>query len=302
MRIGFLQRYEELRIEFAKKTGFKSVELLVGPESDCLPGKDGWEDKAEAVKARFEEAGIRISCIGGLYVNHFDSQQAKEYEEFTRKVILLAERIEVPVVAGFAGKLIDRPLEESVEPFKKVWGKHAKFAEDHGVKIAFENCPMGIYHLPPGGNNCMCTPRMWELCFNAVPSDALGLEWDPSHLICLLIDPVENIRTWANKVYHVHAKDAKINETALRKYGIYAPGVIEHCFPGFGDTNWAIVIKELLRSGYRGDLNIEGGHDSVYNSRLAAEGRPEGIKLNYDGEDLGLMLSYRYLSQFVDEP
>ncbi len=302
MRIGFLHRYESPRIEFAKQVGFKSAEVLVSMDSDCLPGNPSWEEKAEKLKSEFEDAGIRISCLGGLYLNHFDEEKKEQYAEFTRKVIQLAEKINVPVVAGFAGKLIDRPLEESVEPFKKVWSEHAKFAEDHNVKIAFENCPMGPYHLPPGGNNCMCTPRMWELCFNAVPSNALGLEWDPSHLIGLMIDPIENLRIWSSKVYHVHAKDAKVYDFNMRKYGIYAPGSVEHCFPGFGDTDWAQVIKELLRGGYRGDLNIEGWHDAVYNAHLQASGNPQNTKLSTDGEDIGLILAYKYLSQFVDEP
>jgi sugar phosphate isomerase/epimerase len=291
MRIGFIQRYGQLRIDFAVRNGFKSLELAVVPEDYILPANNGWKDKASRLKADLDQAGLRISCIGGLYVNHFDKEKAEFFAAFTKNTIRLAEFLNVPTVAGFAGKLIDRPLEESIEPFKKVWSRHAKFAEDHGIKIAFENCPMGWHHLPPGGNNCLCTPLMWEACFNAVPSDALGLEWDPSHLIGLMIDPIQNLRAWASKVYHVHAKDAKVYRFNLDKNGIFAHGSVEHCMPGFGDTDWAQVVKELLRAGYRSDLNIEGWHDAVYNNGMTPT-----------GEDLGLILAYRHLSQFVDEP
>ncbi len=302
MRIGFLQRYDNLRIDFAKKVGFKSAELLVTPESDCLPGSTDWQKNAEKLQAKFSDSDIRISCIGGLYVNHLDEKDAQKFAEYTKNVILLAEYLKVPVIAGFGGKIIDKPLEESIEPFKQVWSKHAKFAEERGIRIAFENCPMGTFHLPPGGNNCVCTPLMWEACFDAVGSDALGLEWDPSHLIGMMIDPIANLRAWVSRVYHVHAKDAKVYPENLAKNGIYAPGSVEHCFPGFGDTDWAQVTKELIRGGYRGDMNIEGWHDRVYNGNMKPNGYPENLKIDTNGEDLGLILTYRHLAQFVDEP
>jgi len=303
MRVGFMHRYGNLRIEFAREVGFKSAELIVPIDADCLPGRAGWKKPAQAVKEAFAEAGIRISCVGGPYVNHMDREQAAKFRKYTRSVILLAEYLGVSTVAGFAGKLVDRLLEDSIEPFKKIWSDHAAFAKAHGVRYAFEHCPMGRYHLPPGGNNCMCTPAMWEACFNAVDSDALGLEWDPSHLIGLLIDPIHNLKTWAGKVYHVHAKDAKIDRIALARFGLYAEKVCEHCFPGLGDTDWGQVVKELIRGGYRGDLNIEGWHDRVYHDRLTKpSGRPKGYALTRTPEDLGLVLSYRHLSQFVDEP
>jgi len=206
-----------------------------------------------------------------------------------RNCIVLAEQMGVPVVAGFAGRVVHEPLEASIEPFKKIWSEHARFAEDHGVKIAFEHCPMGHFHSPFGGNNCICTPAMWERCFEAVPSEALGLEWDPSHLICQFIDPVQNLRLWGRKVYHVHAKDAKVYRDVVDRYGIYHPGAIEHCFPGLGDSDWAAIIKELHRAGYASDLNIEGWHDAVYRDF------PDGPKL----EDGGLLIALRHLSQFV---
>ncbi len=292
MRVGFMSGYNAERIAFMKKHGFGSVELQVSRDVDYLPPKKGWQDKAAAVKTGFEQAGVRISCVAGFYDNHMDADKAKagQLAEHVRNCILLAEHMGVGVVAGFSGRLVNEPLEASVQPFKKIWGEHAKFAEDHGIKIAFEHCPMGQFHSPLGGINCICTPAMWERCFDVVPSDAIGLEWDPSHLICQLIDPVQNLRQWAKKVYHVHAKDAKVYRDVMDSYGIYHPGSIEHCFPGVGDSDWAAIIKELRRAGYDNDLNIEGWHDAVYRDF------PDGPKL----EDVGLLIALRHLSQFVD--
>jgi sugar phosphate isomerase/epimerase len=62
----------------------------------------------------------------------------------------------------------------------------------------------------------------------------------------------------------VHAKGARVYWDTVRQYGIWYPGAIEHCHPGFGDEDWGQIIKELRRAGYHGDLNIEGWHDSVF--------------------------------------
>lgn len=288
MRIGFMMEFNKERIEFAKKVGFKSCELRVNPSVEFFPGNPDWESKAKEVAEYYKVNDIRISCLAGFYVNHMESQKEEEYKNLVRNVILLAEKMGVKVVAGFSGRIAGRPLRESIPKFKEIWTEHAKFAEDHGVKIAFEHCPMGEFHTPSNGINMMCTPEMWEIAFNEVNSEAIGLEWDPSHLICMFIDPVITIRKFGKRIYHVHAKDAHVNWDIVSKYGIWYPGAIEHCFPGLGDTDWRLCIKELHRVGYNNDLNIEGWHDAVY--RDTAERKME---------DEGLIIAFKYLSQFV---
>jgi len=293
MNIGFLARFDEERIHFARNNGFGCVELLVGPDADFCPPNAGWKYRAAEVQAAYAAANLTLSCIGGFYVNHMDADAgvADRHHQHVRNIILLAETMEIPVVAGFSGRLLNQPLEASLPRFRELWSEHARFAQDHGVKIAFENCPMGEFHSPFGGINCICTVAMWERCFNEVPSDAIGLEWDASHLICQLVDPVLNLRTWGRKVFHVHAKDAKLSRDVVDRYGLYHPGAVEHCFPAFGDTDWAGVIKELLRAGYRGDVNIEGWHDAVYrNTDNPAE--PQF-------EDTGLLIARRHLAQYT---
>jgi len=292
MRIGFLSEYSSGRIEFMKSNGFGCTELTVGPEDSFVPGKDGWKAKADQVKAAFDQAGIRISCLAGFYVNHMDpnAEVAKQHHDHVRNCITLANHMKVPVVAGFAGRDMNGWIDNSIKKFKEIWGGHAKFAEDNGIKIAFENCPMGWFHTPFFGNNCICTPEMWYKCFEAVPSDAIGLEWDPSHLICQFIDPVRNVREFGKKIHHVHAKDAKVYHDIMERFGMFHGGAVEHCFPGMGDCDWAGIIKELRRAGYHGDLNIEGWHDPVFRNH------DKGPKL----EDLGLLIAKRHLEQFVD--
>ncbi len=284
MRIGFMMEFDKERIEFAKKVGFRSCELRVSKEDAFYPGNSGWESKAEDMKACFEENGIRVSCLAGFYINHMDPKEAEEDKAIVSNNIILAEKIGVPVVAGFSGRIMGKDLIESIPKYKEIWSEHGRFAEDRKVKIAFEHCPMGKFHTPCNGNNFMSTPEMWEIAFNEVPSEAIGLEWDPSHLICQLIDPVENLRRFGKRVYHVHAKDAHVNRDIVSKYGIWYKGAVEHCFAGLGDTDWGLCIKELHRQGYKNDLNIEGWHDLVYGN---------------EKEDEGLINSFKYLSRFV---
>ena len=148
------------------------------------------------------------------------------------------------------------------------------------------------------GYNALGRPAMWERLFNATDCDNLGLEWDPSHLVCQFIDPVENLRKFGARVFHVHAKDAFINRELLAAYGPCHPGVAEHRFPGLGQTDWAQVIHTLVRVGYDSDLNIEGWHDPVFRDHGSEPGTPlSGRRL----EDTGLLIAKRTLETYVPQ-
>jgi sugar phosphate isomerase/epimerase len=291
MRVGFMMNFNPERIQFAASSGFGSAELMVDPQDPFFPGNPGWEDKAAEVAEAFSKANLRISCLAAFYINHMDPEKKEESLTKVRGSIQLAQKLGVPAVAGFAGRIVGCLIEDSLPLFKEIWTEHAAFAADHGVNIAIENCPMGWHHLPgPDGINCFSTPEMWRRGFDAVPNPSLGLEWDPSHLICQFVDPLANLREFGSRVHHVHAKDAHINRDLLLKEGIWAYHVAEHCMPGLGDTNWGLVIKELQRQGYHGDLNIEGWHDAVY--RDSDKG--------YQLEDKGLLVALQTLSPYVD--
>lgn len=306
MRLGFMMGFNRERMQFAVKHGFRCTELQVSPQSEYFPGQPNWQTTADEVKEAFIEMNLRISCLAAFYFNHLEGPDAEMSEPVVRGAIDLAEYLGVPVVAGFAGKLESQPTDNlaSIPRFKEVWTDHVKYAEDHDIKIAIEHCPMGRCHLPPGGNNFLSTPEAWDAAFSEIDSEYFGLEWDPSHLICQFIDPVENLRTYGKKVNHVHAKDAHVNRDLLSKYGVYDPRVTEHCMPGLGDTNWGLVIKELIRQGYTHDLNIEGWHDAVYrdvDGHLPPDVADQAGTKAMQGyrEDEGLLIAFNELSKWV---
>lgn len=183
------------------------------------------------------------------------------------------------IVSGFTGRLPGEPIDKSIPKFKEVFGELAKRAEDRGVRLAFENCDMGGT-WETGDWNIAHNPTAWEMMFDAVPSDNLGLEWEPCHQMVSLIDPIPQLRKWVHKVFHVHGKDATIAWDVVREYGVHGPKpYVWHRTPGFGDTNWADVITILRQAGYTGTIDIEGWHDPVYRGELEMTGQVHA--LNY---------------------
>ena len=128
--------------------------------------------------------------------------------------------------------------------------------------------------------NIAHSPRAWEMIFNAVPSEAIGLEWEPCHQMNSLIDPIPQLRKWIKKVYHVHGKDATIAWDVIHEQGIRGGQTyVWHRTPGFGDTNWSDIITILRQNGYASTIDIEGWHDPVYREDLEMTGQVYG--LNY---------------------
>ena len=216
-----------------------------------------------------------ISSIG-VYGNPLqDEQTAADFGRYIDSAHLFG----CNMVTGFAGAISGQAVPESMPQFKKVWSELAKRAEDKGVRIAFENCEMGGWWHGPS-YNIAHAPTAWEMMFNEVPSDALGLEWEPCHQMVSLIDPLPQLRKWIDKVFHVHGKDATIAWDVVRTSGIRGgQKYVWHRTPGFGDTNWSDVITILRQHGFQGAIDIEGWHDPVYKGELEMTGQVHA--LNY---------------------
>lgn len=183
------------------------------------------------------------------------------------------------IVAGFAGRLRGKPIDESMPRYKEVFGPLAKRAADKGVRLAFENCDMGGT-WQTGDWNIAHNPTAWELMFNAFPSENVGLEWEPCHQMVHLIDPIPQLRQWVKKIFHLHGKCCTIKWDVIRQHGIGGPHQFAfHRTPGFGDCNWTNVISELRWAGYKGSIDIEGWHDPVYKEELEMTGQVHA--LNY---------------------
>ena len=128
--------------------------------------------------------------------------------------------------------------------------------------------------------NIACMPAAWELMFEALPDANVGLEWEPTHQMVQLIDPMANLRKYVKRIFHLHGKDATIMRDVIASDGIYGPRPwCYHRHPGFGDCNWKDIITELRLAGFKGAIDIEGWHEPVYRDELEMTGQV--YALNY---------------------
>ena len=192
------------------------------------------------------------------------------------------------MVTTFIGRMQTKTIEENLNEVKKVWSPIIQFAEENQVKIAIENCPMLFGKDQwPGGQNLMTTPAVWKKVFEILPSDFLGINYDPSHFVWQMIDYIQPIYEFKEKIFHVHYKDIKVHREKLNQVGImaYPLEFMSPKLPGLGDVEWGKYVSALTDIGYNGytcieveDKAFEGSQQAIINS---------------------LKLSKKYMEQFV---
>lgn len=277
IRIGTLAKMEgcEGYLPQILGHGFESFQLTNWQKlPEGAETVEGQGELARRVKGLLEDRAIVDSI--GIYGNPMTDEVTRIAWE---TLIKSAGEWGATTVCGFTGCIPDQSVEESMERFGEVFGPLTKMAEDHGVKIGFENCEMGGSWDRPNWNIAHA-PRAWEMMFNVVQSDSIGLEWEPCHQMVSLIDPVPQLRKWVGKVVHLHGKDATVDWEKMKRDGIRGgEHFVHHRTPGFGDTNWRDVISVLRMAGWTGSIDIEGWHDPVYRDALEMTGQVHG--LNY---------------------
>jgi sugar phosphate isomerase/epimerase len=255
--------------------GFESIQPFFW---QTLGGKD-LKRLAGEIREAIGERDVVVSSLG-VFGNPLEERELdRETLAGWEAAIENAHLFGTDLVTGFTGRIRGKPLTDSLPRFREVWRRLAMKAADHGVRIAFENCAMDG-NWASGDWNIAHNPDAWELMFNEVPHDNLGLEWEPCHQLVYLIDPIPQIKVWAPKIFHVHGKDATVRWDVIRKHGIFGRvPFVQMRTPGFGDSDWVRVISELRLAGYSGTLDIEGWHDPVYRDALEMTGQVRA--LNY---------------------
>jgi sugar phosphate isomerase/epimerase len=259
--------FEEVA-EWAAANGFEMLEVA------CWPSGGGERRRYAgvthidvdsfdpgAVRATLDRHGLQISALA-YYPNnlHPDDAHRTEVNGHLKKVMDAAARLEVPIVGTFAGNDKDRPLPENLEWFRAVWPELVAYAGDKGVKVAIENCPMIFsYDEWPGGTNLAWSPAIWEQMFDAIPADNFGLNLDPSHLVWLMIDYERAVYDFADRIFHVHAKDMEIRRDGLYRHGTFSSGIGWQVprLPGLGEVSWPRFIAALYAVGYDYVVSVE---------------------------------------------
>jgi len=276
IRIGTLVGGGPATAEYLRQVlphGFESFQITFW--KTCL-GTD-LRALADSVRRVLEGTGAVVSALG-VYGNPLmDHAEGRAARESWKRLIGAARLFGTDLVCGFAGRVVDKPIPDSMKKYKQIFGPLARRAADRGVRLAFENCEMGG-DWQKGDWNIAQTPDAWELLFDALPADNVGLEWEPCHQMVKLIDPLPQLRTWVGKVFHLHGKDATIAWDVIREHGVRGPKPWAwHRTPGFGDSNWADLITILRQGGFRGSIDIEGWHDPVYRGDLEMTGQVHAL-------------------------
>ena len=160
---------------------------------------------------------------------------------------------------ALTGRDWNKHLDHNFEEFMKVWPGLVRFAVEHSVKIAIENCPMLWADTWPGGSNLPHSPAFIRRMFEAVPDGNFGLNFDPSHLVWQQIDYVRFVYDFGDRIFHVHAKDMDIDEEMFYQDGILGCGFRWQIprLPGQGLIDWQELVAALYDVGYDFVLSIE---------------------------------------------
>jgi sugar phosphate isomerase/epimerase len=235
------------------------------------------DTQASEIKDQIAEKGLDISGLG-FYPNplHPDPETRAAAIEHLKAVIVATGKMELPVTNTFCGGDASKHVDANWEEALKVWPDIVRFAQDHGVKITFENCPMIFsYDEWPAGHNIAYSPYIWRRILEEWDG-TVGLNFDPSHLVWLMIDQGRFIREFGEHILHFQAKDVMIDRDGLYERSSLSGGIGWQIprIPGLGDAPWDEIFSALYRTGYDGPIIIEH-EDKVF------EGTDEKVKRGF---------------------
>jgi sugar phosphate isomerase/epimerase len=273
VKLGFLTAaFPDLSLEqvadWAAVEGFEALEVACWPGSGSERRRyagvthiDVDDLDPDAVRELLERHGLEISALA-YYPNNLHPEDAHrdEVNAHLRRVVDAAQRLEVAIVGTFVGNDPARSPLENMKRFRQVWPALVDYAGQHDVKIAIENCPMIFsYDEWPGGTNLARSPAIWEEMFEAVPSENFGLNLDPSHLVWQMIDYERVVYDYADRIFHVHAKDMEVDRDGLYRNGVLSLGIGWQVprLPGLGEIRWDRFLAALYAVGYDGVVSIE---------------------------------------------
>lgn len=305
MKLGFLtacmpERSLEEIAKWAGDHGFEALELAAWPRigdrpftASHLTAESFDEAEAERVRTALDDNGLELSALA-YYDNNLlpDLEQREQILDHLRACIDAARALQCPAVGTFIGRDPARSVAENLREAEEVFPPLVDYAGERGVKLMIENCVMEGWHPDGYPGNLAYSPELWEWMFDL----GLFLNFDPSHLLWLGIDPVEALRPYVDKVAHAHAKDAETFDSERNRFGFFGRmstreqdpwdmGWWRYRIPGLGDVDWRRYVDTLYEGGFDGVLSVEH-EDPVWG------GNPERV-------EAGLELAHRNLRPLV---
>jgi sugar phosphate isomerase/epimerase len=265
----------------AARLGYECVEVMCWPPGKAMRRYAGvthidvteLASSKERILETVDRTGVKISALG-YYPNALSAnvQESGVAVDHIRQVISASAQLGLDRMNTFVGRDHTRSVDDNWPRFLQTWAPIIRHAEACGVRIGIENCPM-LFTADewPGGKNLAASPAIWQRMFNDIPSEFFGLNFDPSHLIFQHMDVDEAIRRFANKIFHVHAKDVRVDRHRLNDVGTLAYPNQYHTpkLPGLGEVNWGSFFSSLHSAKYTGPVCVEV-EDRAYEADLAS--------------------------------
>lgn len=270
---------------WAADQGYRALEVAAWPKTADRPftathlDPDGLSaDAAGGVTDLFARYGLTLSSLAYYDNNlHPDPAERKAINAHVIACIDAAALLGCPSVGTFIGRDPSRSVAENLREAERVFAPIVSHATDHGVRIVIENCVMEGWHPDGYPGNLAYSPELWEWMFGL----GLFLNYDPSHLVWMGIDPVEAVRPYVAQVEHAQAKDIQVFPELRNRYGYpgkavnrpdpWDTGWWRYRVPGLGQVDWRRLVDVLYEGGFDGVLSVEH-EDPVWG------GSPERVK------------------------
>jgi sugar phosphate isomerase/epimerase len=276
MKLGFLTAclprapIEEI-VSWAAQHDFDALEVAAWPsvggrefEAAHLDVAAFTPDRAAEVRELFTRHGLDISAVAYYENNlHPNLERRAAIHEHVRRCVDAASLLACPHVGTFVGRDPGRTVKENVAEAEKELPPLVAYAADRGVKLIVENCPMEGWHPDGYPGNIAYSPELWEWMFSL----GLYLNFDPSHLVWLGIDPVDAVTPYVDQIPHAQAKDTEVDLRARNRYGFFGRTVSRedpwdvgwwrYRVPGLGIVDWRRLVDRLHEGGFTGVLSVE---------------------------------------------
>jgi sugar phosphate isomerase/epimerase len=251
--------------------GFEALEVAVWPDVSSRPFEASHLDvtsmdvaAADAAVALLADQGLSISALAYYENNlHHDPGVRQEIHAHLRHCIDAAQLLGCPYVGTFVGRHIGRSVAENVRLAETELPPLVDYAGERGVRLIVENCPMEGWHPDGYPANLGYSPELWEWMFSL----GFYLNYDPSHLTWLGIDPIAAIKACPERIVHAQAKDVEIDYPARNHVGVYGRalnranpwdnGWYRYRVPGLGVVDWRAIVDTLYQAGFDGALSVE---------------------------------------------
>jgi sugar phosphate isomerase/epimerase len=276
MKLGFLtaclpkQSLGEIAA-YAAAAGYEALEVAAWPALGDRPftathlNVAGFsQSDAEQVKALFATHSLTLSSLA-FYDNnlHPDPDERQAINDHVLACIDAAALLGCPTVGTFVGRDPYRTVADNLAEAEKVFAPLVDRAGERGVKLVIENCVMEGWHPDGYPGNLAYSPELWEWMFSL----GLYLNFDPSHLVWMGIDPVAALTPYVDRVAHAQAKDIQVFPEKRNHYGYpgkavnrpdpWDVGWWRYRVPGLGDVDWRRVVDTLYEGGFDGVLSVE---------------------------------------------